>query len=130
MKILFFDGQCTLCNHWVDWLIQRDKNDILKFASLQGTTAQAQLPLEFKKNTNFDTVLYVRDGKVYDRSNAVLKAVQDLGGYWGFVGVFYIFPRFLRDAVYWLIAHYRYRIFGKTQTCRIPTKNDLKKILP
>jgi predicted DCC family thiol-disulfide oxidoreductase YuxK len=35
--------------------------------------------------------------------------------------VLVVVPRFLRDAVYRFIARNRYRWFGKSETCRVPT---------
>jgi predicted DCC family thiol-disulfide oxidoreductase YuxK len=130
MKILFFDGQCTLCNGLVDWFIRRDKKAVLKFASLQGETAQQMLPSAYRGSKGLDTLLYYRHGKIYIRSTAVLMSLQDLGGLWILTSVFFIIPSFLRDLVYRLIARMRYRIFGKTETCRVPKPEERQRILP
>lgn len=34
-KIILFDGVCNLCNTWVQRIIEKDANDIFRFASLQ-----------------------------------------------------------------------------------------------
>ena len=39
--ILFFDGDCVLCNRTVQWLIRHERHDTLQFAALNSETAQA-----------------------------------------------------------------------------------------
>lgn len=130
MKILFFDGYCSLCNSLVDWLIRRDHRSVLKFASLQGKTAEEKLPQQHRLKVDIDTVLYLREDKVYDRSTAVLYCLWDLGGIWKLMMVFIILPSFLRNIVYRCVAKNRYRMFGKLETCRVPKPHEKEKLLP
>lgn len=130
MKVLFFDGYCSLCNSFVDALIRRDKRDVLQFASLQGETARSHLPSFVRTTGDVDTVIYLRDGKIYDRSSAILWVLQDLGGLWMMTGVFFVIPQFLRDIVYRWVARHRYRWFPKRETCRVPSPLEKKKLLP
>jgi predicted DCC family thiol-disulfide oxidoreductase YuxK len=67
------------------------------------------------------TVLYVRNGKVLERSTAVLHILKDLGGPWGLLYGFIIVPPFLRDAVYRWVARNRYAWFGRRESCMLPT---------
>lgn len=129
MKILFFDGYCVLCNGLVDKLIRIDTENILKFAPLQGKTAENLLPLTYRPKDEVDTVLYFRDGKIYERSTAVLMSLQDIGGIWDYAKVLQFIPRFLRDAVYRLIVNIRYDVFGKRQTCRLPSEKEREHLL-
>lgn len=130
MKILFFDGYCSLCNGLVDWLMARDTQNVLKYASLQGETAKTQLPSAYRSTGDVDTVLYMREGKIYERSSAILHVLMDLGFPWALMGVFFVVPTFLRNIVYRIIAKYRYRLFGKEETCRLPTPAEKQKLLP
>jgi predicted DCC family thiol-disulfide oxidoreductase YuxK len=68
----------------------------------------------------------MREGTVYQRSTAALKVLKDMGGYWKLFYVFIIIPRPLRDMIYDLVAKYRYRIFGKKESCMVPSA-DLRK---
>ena len=77
VKILFFDGYCSLCNHLVDQMVRWDKRSVLKFASLQGKTAKVMLPSGPKVDP--DTVIYLRNGISFDRSTAILMSLRDLG---------------------------------------------------
>ncbi|MDA9125726.1 DCC1-like thiol-disulfide oxidoreductase family protein [Flavobacteriaceae bacterium] len=122
---IFFDGVCNLCNRGVNFLISKDKKEVLKFASLQSEYAQNTIPKELLNRENLDTIIVYSDGQFYDRSNAVLKLCKILGGGFYVFLIGYLIPRFIRDGLYRFIANNRYRWFGKTAQCRIPTV-DLK----
>ena len=118
--ILFFDGVCGLCNHFVDFVFAEDTKKIFQVAALQGKTAAEKLPKELRENLN-TVVIVSHDGKIYQKSEAVLNLLYDIGGFWRLFFVFRILPRPLCDLVYIIIAKFRYNIFGKTATCRLPT---------
>lgn len=129
MKIVFFDGYCSLCNALVDWLVRIDKKNQLKFASLQGETSAKILS---QQNEVFDvnTVIYWRDGARYEQSTAVLNILSDIGGFWGLTRIFYILPKFVRDIAYRIVANNRYRFINKRETCRMPTESERGRFLP
>ena len=121
-SVLFFDGVCNLCNRTVDFLIRRDKKHALRFAPLQGTSAQELL--DSSKFEALPSVVLLDKSGVYQRSSAVLRAVAKLGGLWPLMKVFLIVPRPIRDAVYNWIAKNRYKWFGKRDSCRLPTTEE------
>jgi predicted DCC family thiol-disulfide oxidoreductase YuxK len=67
------------------------------------------------------TVLYEKNGRVLIKSDAVLSLLWDLGGIWKLSVLGRVIPRFLRNALYDLIAQCRYKWFGKRESCMIPT---------
>ncbi len=129
-KILFFDGYCSLCDGLVDRMLHWDKKSVLKFASLQGETAQKLLPPERRDKANPDTIIYLRNGVIYDRSTAVLLSLYDIGGLWVLFSVFLLVPKFVRDLAYRFVTKIRYRVFGKRKTCRLPTLAERERLLP
>ncbi|MES2964058.1 MAG: DCC1-like thiol-disulfide oxidoreductase family protein [Bdellovibrionota bacterium] len=129
-KIVFFDGYCTLCNSVVDGLIVLDRNSVLRFASLQGETARRLLAQKDLEIADPDTIVYLRDGERYERSTAVLMILRDLGGSWKLISIFFFVPRPLRDLGYRFVAKIRYRVFGKRDTCRLPTAEERERLLP
>ena len=118
---VFFDGVCNLCNRSVNFLISKDKKEVLKFASLQSDYAQNIIPKELLNRENLDTIIVYSDGQFYDRSNAVLKLCKVLGGGFYVVLIGYLIPRFVRDGLYRFIANNRYHWFGKQFQCRVPS---------
>ncbi len=127
-KILFFDGFCSLCNGVVDWGIRNDKRKQIQFASLQGETA-----LKFLANSSYlkdiDTVVYFREGLIYERSDAILFFLKDLGIFNSGVMLLIFVPRWIRDFFYRILARNRFLFFKKRNTCRIPTANEKDRLL-
>lgn len=119
--IILFDGICNLCNGFVLFIIRRDKKGIFKFASLQSETGQQMLlRLGLEKNA-FKSFVLIHGDKYYLKSTGILKMLRELKGFWRIFYVFILVPRFIRDFVYDMIAKSRYKIFGKQETCMIPT---------
>lgn len=119
-KIVLFDGVCNLCNSTVQFLIQRDRKGILKFASLQSPTGQAILEKYNLINQNIDSIVFVENNQIYYFSDAPLRMVRYLDGAWWILRSLLIVPRFVRDAVYKWIARNRYKWFGKQESCMLP----------
>ena len=128
MKTLFFDGYCNLCNGLVDWVMKQDRRQTIQFASLQGKTAAEKLNLSSSK-IDFDTVIYFKDQQTFERSNAILELLNDLGGFWRLFYTFKVIPVFVRDFIYNWVAKNRFRFFGRRETCRMPTPNEKARLL-
>lgn len=127
--VVFFDGVCNLCNGVVQFIIDRDKAGSIRFAALQSKVAQEMLPplgVEVRPEEP-DSIVLVTHGKngeriAFDRSAAVLRIARKLSFPWPvlfYLGI--VWPRFLRDVFYKFVATHRYRWFGKTESCRVPT---------
>ena len=118
-RIIIFDGICGLCNKSINLLIKLDTHKIFQYTSLQG---------EFIKTLNIepdiDSIIFYEDDMIYYKSTAILKILRSLGGGWIFVNIFYLIPTFLRDIIYDVIAKYRYAIFGKMESCRMPKEEE------
>jgi predicted DCC family thiol-disulfide oxidoreductase YuxK len=119
--ILFFDGVCNLCNSSVNFIIDRNKRQNLVFAPLQSELGQKILSQHQMPTEQLSTILLYENGKLYNRSTAALRIARHLDGLWAAMYAFIILPRFLRDGVYDWISANRYKWFGKTDACRMPT---------
>jgi predicted DCC family thiol-disulfide oxidoreductase YuxK len=119
--IILFDGVCNFCNKWVSFLIKQDKKKIFRFAALQSAAGQR---LQQKYNLpvgTMDSFIFIEKDKAYLASTAGLQLNKHLPMYWRWMQVFWIVPKFIRDKVYSIIARNRYKLFGKKDTCMIPT---------
>ena len=128
-RLILFDGICNLCNRSVLFIISHDPDAHFSFASLQSGAGQHILTDFDLPTADFDSFVYINDRKVYSRSTAALHVLKDLGGLWRIIYVFIIIPRPLRDFIYDLIAKYRYKLFGKRNSCMIPTPELMKRFL-
>ncbi len=132
--VIFYDGVCALCHRAVRFLIARDRAGVLRFALLQGETFAA-FRAATSQEDGLDGVVYVRGygsgtTRVFVRSEAVLQALRDIGGFWRVVSWARIIPRFMRDGVYDLVARHRYGWFGRYDECRLPTPRRRDQLLP
>lgn len=127
--IILFDGVCNFCNFWVNFIIDRDKDDIFKFAALQSEAGQKLLNKFNLKTDDFDTFILIKGGIYFTKSTAALKIAQKLNFPFKVLYYFIFIPKFLRDLIYSIIAKNRYKFFGKTDVCRIPSENEKKKFL-
>lgn len=118
--VLLFDGVCNLCNRWVQWVLLHDRQQRFRFAALQSETGQRLLLHAGLSAQNLDTVVLVDGDRIFTRSDVALAVVQRIGGIWALFAVLKVIPRPVRDALYDLVARYRYRWFGKKQSCMIP----------
>ena len=126
-RILFFDGVCGLCSSLVDFALPKFAEGQIFFAPLQGSTAKISLPTQ---DLGLEYVVYFRDGIIHRKTKAVAYLLTDIGGFYKLLGIMLrIFPSFIADFFYKIVATYRYRIFGKSETCRLPTPQERKFFL-
>lgn len=125
MKIVYFDGYCNVCNAFVDFLIRR--TDDVKFASLQGSTAEQRLPASFTSAVS--TMVFESEGRTYQESSAAIRALAEIGGVWSLMKIFLLVPPFVCDAVYRWVARHRYLWWGKRDTCRVPSAEERARFL-
>ncbi len=75
-----------------------------------------------------DTLLLYGSGRLYSRSEAVLRIVSALPAPWSLLRFCRVMPRFLRDAVYKFIAKNRRRLF-RQRACFAPTADERDRFL-
>jgi predicted DCC family thiol-disulfide oxidoreductase YuxK len=117
--VLLFDGVCTLCNGFVQFVIQRDPAGRFQFATLQSDAARRLLQAVPRPLP--DTLVLVENGRVFLRSTAALRVARGLKFPWPLAFVLVVVPRPLRDWVYDIVARNRYRWFGRRDVCMVPT---------
>lgn len=125
--VILFDGVCNLCQGAVQFVIARDPQRRFRFASLQSSYGQSIAKKAGLSTTDLSSFILYENGLVFTRSTGALKATKGLSGGWPLLYGFIIVPKFIRDAVYDLIAKNRYRWFGKKESCWVPTP-ELKSL--
>lgn len=127
--LIIFDGVCNLCHGAVNFIIKRDKLGLFLFTTMQSDYAQELIKSHGISDPELDTFLLIKDGKIYERSNAALEITKDLSGLWYWLRIFLIVPTSIRDILYNLIAKNRYRVFGKKDQCMVPTPELQQRFL-
>lgn len=119
--VLFFDGECGLCNRVVRLMLRLDGRGVLRFAPLQGRHAQEYLRSHGLPVRDFDSLVFVPEWSRRDRmeflvrTDGALAALRAIGGVARMLAWLRIFPRSWRDAAYRLVARFRHRIWGEWQ---------------
>ena len=126
MTILFFDGECNLCNHSVQFVLRHDSAARVHFSPLQseqGQRAQAAV------GKDCDSLILLHQGHYSVRSEAALHLCGCLDRPWSWLRHLRVLPRTWRDAAYRLLAAHRYRWFGRTEHCLMPTPDLRSRFL-
>jgi predicted DCC family thiol-disulfide oxidoreductase YuxK len=132
--LLLYDGVCALCNGAVQFLMKRDRGDRFRYAPLESALGREMLA-RFNIHTFPDGVMLLTDAltpteHLYQRSDAVAAALQLLNAPWRAVGkVLRLLPRALRDWGYGIVARFRYRLFGRYDTCPVPPPEQRSRLL-
>jgi predicted DCC family thiol-disulfide oxidoreductase YuxK len=128
--VILFDGVCNLCNRSVQTVIRHDRHGVFKFASLQSNSGQQILQQYNIHDAELNSFVLVENGNLYLRSTAALRVAGQLQGPIRWLKIFLIVPAFIRDGVYALIARNRYKWFGKSESCMMPTPSIRARFLP
>ena len=126
--IVFFDGECGVCNFWVQWILERDRNDQFMFASLQSEFGQKFLSERGLETKQFNTMYLWKPNSYYlIKSLAVLKIADLLGGIYKLSVVGKLMPTFLSDKIYDKISENRMKL--SAQKCFLPDQHQKKKFI-
>ena len=128
MNIILFDGVCNLCDNTVSFLIKFDKNYIFKFAASQ-SNAGKNIILQYSLADEGQSVILIKDGIIFYKSDAIIEIAKQINGWPRIFKYACLFPKFLRDGVYNIIAKNRYFLFGKKEKCMVPTEEDRNRFL-
>ena len=127
--IILFDGVCNLCNRMVDYVIRHDPAGRFLFASLQSDKGKA-LAAEYGIDAeSISSMVLIESERAYLRSSATLRVYRRLKGPLRLLWPFILVPLPIRDAGYNFVAKRRYRLFGKRETCRLPTEAEQARFL-
>lgn len=139
--ILFYDGDCGLCAKSVQFILKHEKENHIKFCSLQSQWAiQALSSYELFQvhQPSISSVLFSKwinenNGKInsctqqpdcgkieklWDQSDAVVEVCRFLKFPFSLLKVIHFVPKKLRDFIYILVANNRKRIFS--EVCFVP----------
>jgi predicted DCC family thiol-disulfide oxidoreductase YuxK len=122
--IILYDGICNLCNGFVRFIRKRDRKSVFEFIPLQSDEGREYLSSHSLPEDKLDTVIYIENGDMFMKSSAGLRILRLLGWPWKVLYLFIILPVPVRDFLYDIIALSRYRIFGKSHSCEIPSAQD------
>ena len=131
--VLLYDGLCGFCDGTVQFILKHDRRGTLRFTTLQGDFGR-DIIARHPELVGVDSLVLVEPGasgeeKVYVRSDGALQVARYLGGAWYLARGLKIVPRFLRDLAYDGFARIRYRVFGRYDSCPIPSPEQRARFI-
>ncbi len=130
--VLLYDGVCGFCNRSVQTIIRHDRRREMRFAALQSEYGKSVIS-RHPELQNVDSLVLVEkvngNERVSTHSTGGLRVAAYLGGAWKLFLIAYVIPRPVRDVFYNLFARYRYRFFGKFESCPLPSPEIRSRFL-
>ena len=127
--LILFDGVCMFCSRWVRFVIDRDPERRFRFMAIQSEPGRG-LAARFGIDPETpQTSAVILGGRIFFKSDAALTVLGALTATRP-LDLLKAVPRGVRDPVYDLIARNRYAIFGRTETCMVPSLEDRARFLP
>lgn len=128
--VMLYDGECSLCNGTVNFVIDHDREGLLRFAPLQSEVGQAYLRRFNLPTEDFQSYVIVEADQAFQKSAAARRMGHHMGGPWRVMAsMSKIIPRALGDAFYDLVFRNRIRWFGRVSECRVPDPKTRERFL-
>jgi predicted DCC family thiol-disulfide oxidoreductase YuxK len=127
--IFIFDGHCVFCSRWVELVLRYDRAGRYRLLAAQSALGRSLYVHYGLDPENLETNILLIDGVALTKSEGSLRLVAGLGFPWSLAGVLRVLPRRLADALYDLVARNRFRIFGKRDSCYLPSAADRARFL-
>lgn len=127
--IVFFDSHCLLCNGSVRFILRHEKQQELFFAPIGGLVFR-KVTKDLVQDEIPDSIVVAHNNAVFYHSKAILIILICMGGYWKVLGkLAKIVPTPIFDFFYKILIHNRYRWFGTTDSCILPTTETRQRFL-
>ncbi|WP_243455732.1 thiol-disulfide oxidoreductase DCC family protein [Sphingosinicella sp. BN140058] len=127
--LIVFDGLCVLCSANAQFVLRHDRQRRFRLTIAQGPIGEALYRHFGLVKGDYETLLVLDRGRLLTHSDAAIAIARQLGWPWRAATVARLVPRPLRDRLYLLIARNRYRLFGRRETCWMPSDKDRARIL-
>ncbi len=127
--VILFDAECVLCSANAKFILERDRNEWFRLASVQSDIGRFLYRKHGMDPADPVSLLVVEGERMRQDSDAVLFIYEKLGPPWSVARIFRIVPRPLRDRIYRFIARHRYRVFGRRDSCWIAPEKYRHRIL-
>lgn len=128
-RVILFDGVCNFCTFWSKFILRYDRNKFFKLCAMQSEKGREILRHFSLPENNYETLILIEENKLITKSSAVLKIANTLPFPWKAGILLKIIPTYIRDIIYDFIASNRYRVFGKRETCILPTKEEIERFI-
>lgn len=127
--IIVFDGVCVFCSAWAKFVLRHDTAARYRLLTAQTALGRALFVHYGLDPDDYETNLLIEDGRAWAKSTGTLRMLEGLGRPWSWLAVLGVIPERWRDRAYDLVARNRYRLFGRGDTCLVPTPEVRSRFL-
>jgi predicted DCC family thiol-disulfide oxidoreductase YuxK len=120
---------CVLCSANARFILKHDRRARYRLASIQSPAGAALCRRFGLDPADPETLLLVDGDRALRNSDAILAIWRGLGWPWRAAAALAIVPRTLREPLYLWVARNRYRLFGRRETCWLPSAADRERLL-
>lgn len=129
--VVVYDGVCLLCSRWIRFLLEHDREGRYRFAAMQSESGkQLLISHGLDPNSPF-SMLLVENGQGYTDTTAIARVLRALPQRrWHCLSATILaFPQKMRDVAYRFVARHRYRFFGRSEQCFVPTPEQRSRFM-
>ena len=116
-EVIIYDGICVLCNKYIKWVLDKDKENLFLISNLQSKFTEEKFP-ELRK---IDSVAVIKkNGEILQKSKAVNHILKSINRLILLRTILNILPLSISNFFYDIVAKSRYKVFGKYDSCQLP----------
>ncbi len=116
-EVIIYDGICVLCNKYIKWVLDKDKENLFLISNLQSKFTEEKFP-ELRK---IDSVAVIKkNGEIIQKSKAVNHILKSINRLILLRTILNILPLSISNLFYDIVAKSRYKVFGKYDSCQLP----------
>ncbi|AZO60406.1 DUF393 domain-containing protein [Mesorhizobium sp. M1A.F.Ca.IN.022.07.1.1] len=127
--LLVFDGVCVFCSGFVQIVLKIDRNKRFRLATAQSPLGEALFREHGLPTEDYDSNLAIIDGAAFTKLDSFVAVMAALGWPWRAARLLLVLPRPLRDWLYDRIAKNRYALFGRKDSCEIPSAELRQRLI-
>ena len=123
--VVFYDNLCSVCNYWVNWILENDNKGVFYFAALESNFTKefsCHFNYEFPKET---IVVWNKRAGLLMKSYAVIFILQALRPTSFQLKALKLFPKLFRDIGYSTFAYFRRYL--QVAKCKVPSPEHKKR---
>ncbi len=126
-EIIFYDGDCGLCNRSVQFVLKHERDKHIRFSTLQSDFATRFFEEHHFPQPDLTTFYFYSDNRLYKKSKAAFKVIPYLKWYWQPLRIMALLPTAIADMGYDFIAKRRKKIGGTF--CVLPSAENMDRFI-
>lgn len=111
-------------------MLRHDRRARFRFVPAQSPLGAALYDHYGLDPQDYETHILLVDGIAYLKSEAGIHMAEGLGFPYSLAGALRVVPLWVRDRLYNWLARNRLRVFGRSESCYVPTGDERDRFLP